>query len=188
MKLVFATSNSTEFAKHLDAGYCFGMSCDWANESLASDRGKGVTHKGQLSEFKWAIGQTAYETVDLADRTLIASMGLKVESYKKIAITSFEDVCRTAYGLPVGTYVFCIDGDGGGHAMGFRRVTTTDVLGRTAESLQWLDPNLGLYEFGGQSDFVTNAGAKLDELYGTGEADPDERLMDNAEFFKVKKA
>ncbi len=187
MKLVFATTNSTQFARHLDAGYCFGMSCDWANESLASAGAKGVTHKEQLSEFKWAIGQTAYETVNMADQTLIASMGLKVQAYQKLKITTFENVCRTAYGLDSGTYVFCIDGKGGGHAMGFRRVTVADVLGRPSESLQWLDPNLGLYEFINQPDFVTNASAKLDELYGMGESDPNGRLMGNAEFFRVTK-
>jgi hypothetical protein len=40
-------------------------------------------------------------------------------------------------------------------------------------------------DFSNMGDFTTNVSAKLDELYGSGESDPNERLDQNYELFKV---
>jgi hypothetical protein len=187
MQTLFTTTNEAEFAQHLEAGYCFGMSCDWAQKSLKSQRGQGVKYKDQLEEFKWVIGQTAYETnKGVTDQGLISGMGLNVQGHYSGAIASWGALCNFMYNTAgLGTFLFCIDGPGGGHAMGYRRVKMTDVLGRSKDSLQWLDPNIGLMDFSNMGDFTTNVSAKLDELYGSGESDPNERLDQNYELFKV---
>lgn len=187
MKLLFATSNDVDFARHLKAGYCFGMSCDWAKKSLQSVRKQGVKHVGELEEFKWAIGQTAYETKDSADTALITGMGLQVESHVQHPIVTWANVCAGMHDMAgFGTFIFCIEGTGGGHAMGYRKVRTPDVLGRETTSLQWLDPNIGLVDFANRNDFVNNASHNLNLLYGTGEPDPNDRLDNSYELFKVK--
>lgn len=186
-QLIFSMDNSFKFARHLGAGYCFGMSCDWALQSLRSQGGKGVTYKGQLQEFKWVIGQTAYETnKGVTDQGLITSMGLRSLGLHSGNIPTMHAVCVYACNtLKMGTYIFCIDGEGGGHAMGFRRVATKDVMGRSGASIQFFDPNRGLYNCQDNADFTFFIPQLLDEFYGTGEADPDERLDSHYEFFEV---
>ena len=184
MQLEFAMSNDFKFARHLEAGYCFGMSCDWALTSLKSPRSGGVKYAGALTRAKWIIGQTAYETNNgLTDAKLVTGMGLKTASYQKRATVNFRSACNHIRTL-VGTYVFCIEGPGGGHAMGYRYMRTSDVLGRAGGSLQWFDPNLGLYSFSSSDDFVAGAAPILEQLYGSGESVND-RLRDHYEMFEV---
>lgn len=195
MRRLFEMRNNFVFARHLDAGYCFGMSCDWAMKSLKSVRNQGVKHAGELEEFRWVIGQTAYETkvfvndLLIADTALITGMGLRVESYHRFNIRGMPwfHVCLLIHRQArFGTFVFCIQGEGGSHAMVYRRVRTLDVLGRQTTSLQWFDPNDGLFDFDDQGDFARNAGNELDNSYGIGQPDPNDRLDESIALFRVR--
>ncbi|MEL6106133.1 MAG: hypothetical protein AAFU85_08855 [Planctomycetota bacterium] len=165
MKLDYETNNGMKFSKIIEPGECMAMTCDWSRVSLMH----GKSRKDLLNPAKWHIGQSAYEKGQSRDdEQIIAAMGLSVvDKARDVAIGSGSDVASRLSKLQ-GTYVWGVVGKGG-HAMGYRN---------TGKTIEFFDPNDGLYICDDADDFKSSVAKELDTYYS--------KLLGTLDWYKVR--
>jgi hypothetical protein len=160
--------NATKFSSKLKAGYCFGMSIDWAKTSL---RLNGVKALSMLDPGKWPIIQSSYEmnqhAIGAPDEVgMIKANGLEVTNGggNGEAVPFNTDFAVLAQQLAgkLGTHIFILFGapGAGAHFMGFRRAGVGVFL-----LAEFFDPNDALVSFDSELEFQNYLAGYLQFTY-----------------------
>jgi hypothetical protein len=164
--------NAKKFSSKFKAGYCLGMSIDWAKTTLTLGEVKclAMMHPGE-----WPIIQTAYEVAARFEShggpdaiSAIEGNGLTVTNYdgdakgNEIPFNRDFHVLGPHLASRVGTYIIYLGGGpgGGGHFMGFRRKGAGTFI-----IAEWFDPNDCLMRIDSETDWADYIEGMLNYSY-----------------------